>query len=51
VSFTFDADYRLRAMQLLETSGATYAFKTVSFEKMTKKLPRPNIKKKASPEW
>jgi len=51
ISFAFDADYRLRAMQLVETNGSTYSFKTATFEKMTKKLPRPNIKKKASPEW
>lgn len=51
ISFSFDEGYRLRAMQLVETNGNTYSFKTSSFEKMTKKLPRPNIKKKSSPDW
>lgn len=51
ISFTFDQGYRLRSMQLVETNGNTYSFKTSSFEKMTKKLPRPNIKKKSSPDW
>ena len=51
ISFSFDEGYRLRSMLLVETGGTTYSFKTVTFEKMTKKLPRPNIKKKASPDW
>jgi hypothetical protein len=51
ISFTFDEDYRLRSMLLVESGGNTYSFKTTSFEKVTKKLPRPNIKKKSSPDW
>jgi hypothetical protein len=51
ISFAFDEGYRLRSMQLVETNGNTYSFRTISFEKMTKKLPRPNIKKKSSPDW
>jgi hypothetical protein len=51
VSFVFDEDYRLRSMLLVETGGTTHSFKTVTFEKMTRKLPRPNIKKKTSPNW
>jgi hypothetical protein len=51
ISFTFDEDYRLRSMHLEEKGGATYSFRTVTYEKMTKKLPRPNVKKKTIPEW
>lgn len=51
VSFTFDEDYRLRSMHLEEKGGATYSFKTTLFEKMTKKLPRPNLKKKTGTDW
>lgn len=51
ISFVFDENYRLRSMQLTESSGATYFFKALTYEKLTKKLPRPNIKKKANSWW
>jgi hypothetical protein len=51
VSFAFDPDYRLRSMHLLDSSGATYSFKTQTYERITKKLPRPNIRKKTNPWW
>jgi hypothetical protein len=51
ITFTFDGHYRLRSMVLVESGGGTYSFKTVAFEKMTRKLPRPNVKRKLSPDW
>ncbi len=51
ISFTFDENYRLRAMQLTESTGATYSFKAITYEKLNKKLPRPNIKKQPNPWW
>lgn len=51
IAFVFDENYRLRSMQLTESSGATYSFKALTYEKLNKKLPRPNIKKKATAWW
>lgn len=51
ISFAFDENYRLRSMLLTENSGATYAFKTKKYEKLNKKLPRPNIRKASGPVW
>ncbi len=51
ISFVFDKNYRLRSMLLTETGGATYSFKALTYEKLSKKLPRPNVRKKANPWW
>lgn len=51
ITFVFDSAYHLRSMQLEEANGAVYSFKAQTYEKMNKKLPRPNIKKKPSASW
>jgi hypothetical protein len=51
ISFVFDDAYRLRSMALEETDGDTYHFKAQTFEKLTRKLPKPKLRKNLPPSW
>lgn len=51
ISFLFDEAYRLRSFHLVQDNGTVFTFRTVTFEKTSRKLPRPNVRRKSSPYW